>query len=154
MRRLFPTTLLLLLPLAGCTSLLGPDEQDLVVEQSDGISLSLSAARSELAAGDSLRLTARVANTRSQPVRLRFNSGCQVLPYVQDAAGGTVFPEGGGWVCTAALTELELAAGEAEEYHFRTALPAGQYRAFATLEARRGEHPLSLRTRELHVVVR
>jgi hypothetical protein len=151
-RSLFAT--LLLFPLAGCTSLLGSDEQELALEESNGIALSLAAQGTSLAAGDTLRLTARVANTGSTPVRLSFSSGCQVLPYVENAAGKIVYPGGGGWMCTAALTELELTAGEAEEYHFRTPLPAGEYRAYARLDATRGEQRLSLRTREVRVVVK
>lgn len=114
---------------------------------------------------------ARLANHNEHSVRLDFSSGCQLLPYVESADAKTVYPHGGGWVCTAALTSLELAPGEVREEEFRwtgqsrdydrqtfattsSPLPAGSYRAFVVLSGSLGAERLELRSNAETVTVR
>ncbi|HEX2190174.1 MAG TPA: BsuPI-related putative proteinase inhibitor [Longimicrobiaceae bacterium] len=146
MRRTTLVSLLLALA-AGCSD---PSAADYDAVAREGLALTLSASSLSIAPGDTARLVARLANHNDHAVRLDFSGGCQVLPHVEDAAGSTVYPEGGAWLCTAALTSLELAPREVREQTFAwtgevrghdprtfapvsTPLPAGTYRAYATL---------------------
>lgn len=165
--------------LTGCAEpvFVGPAELDPRLDQpgapaviQGGLALSLTASAGELSPGEPVQLTARLANQNTHRVRLDFNSGCQVLLYVENASGVVVYPDGGGWVCTAALTSLEMAAGEVQEQTFvwtgqqsrfdrggnpaPVALPAGTYRAYVALEGTRDGAKVSLRSQPIALTVR
>jgi len=136
------------------TALLGACA-DLISEPDDsrtrGLVLSVDASPREIAPGDTVRIVARLRNTNTRPVTLNFTGGCQILYFVEDAAGRPVEPKEGSWGCTAALTSLRLGAGQTEERTFfwlgqrvvgydqttwrpiMEPLPAGEYRVRATL---------------------
>jgi hypothetical protein len=96
--------------------------------------LALAVTSAELPPGQVDTITITLTNTNSRPVSLNFLSGCQILPYIRDARGVTVLPSGGGWVCTAALSRLELAAGER---HARTFVWSGSTEFASELLVRR-----------------
>ncbi|MET0399925.1 MAG: BsuPI-related putative proteinase inhibitor [Longimicrobiaceae bacterium] len=148
-----------------------PSAADYDAVAREGLVLSLTAAPAAIAPGDTARLVARLANHNEHSVRLDFSSGCQLLPYVESAGGEVVYPHGGGWVCTAALTSLELAPGEVREQELRwtgqsrdhdpqtfapvySALPPGSYRAYAVLSGSLGGERLELRSNTETVTVR
>lgn len=76
------------------------------------LELSVTASASALRPGAYDTIAVTLANTGPSSVRLDFPSGCQILLYVRDFAGQVVFPDGGSWVCTAALTRLSRDAGQ------------------------------------------
>ncbi len=137
----------------------------------DGLVLAVTASASSITPGDTVRLVAHLANHNDHPVRLDFSSGCQVLPYVESGGGKIVYPYGGGWLCTAALTSLTLAPGEVKEQvlewagqsrdydrqTFRSVyspLPAGEYRAYVVLNGTGERGPVTLRSNTETVTVR
>ncbi len=72
---------------------------------------------------------------------------------MENARGEIVEPAGGGWGCITVATFMDLAPGETKTQVHRWAgqsrhgpLPAGTYRAYATLDATMGEERVSLRT--------
>lgn len=151
-----------LLILAACQGVVDAEPR-LDESRQEGISLTLSASTARISPGDTVRLTARLTNHTQLPVRLDFSSGCQILFYVENAEGKVVEPSGGGWGCTLALTSLQLAPGETQTRvhawtgqtsHYEPGsfkvtykpLPAGSYRAYATLNGMRGEKQIALRT--------
>jgi hypothetical protein len=153
---------LALLALAACQGVMEAEPR-LDESRQEGISLTLSASPARISPGDTARLTARLTNHTPLPARLDFSSGCQILFYVENAAGKVVVPGGGGWGCAAVLTSLELAPGETktrvhawtgQTSHYEPGttkvtfrpLPAGSYRAYATLNGRLGERQIALRT--------
>ena len=103
-------------------------------------------SQSTIARGDTATMTFRLENITTTNVVLNFTSGCNILPYINDRPSGqVVYPSGGGWGCTAALTSLELRAGGAKTVDVvvraadaassgSVALKPGQYDAYATLE--------------------
>lgn len=165
-------TALALAALAACETPLALDPLRSESQELDaGISLTLDASRTEIAPGDTVRLVATVTNRNSHAVRIEFSSGCQVLFYAEDRAGTVVYPDGGGWICTGALTELRLEAGESREYvHGWTgqvseyvsgsgrvtyrALPAGPYELYAVLNGSLPDQRVQLRTAKKVVTVR
>lgn len=170
MQRFRTLFLLMLLPLAACQSLLGSDSARDESRSAEGLELSIRAGTSQTAPGDTVTLTAKLTNTGASAVTIQLPSGCQAMVYVEDAAGKVVFPFGGDWVCAAVITELQLAPGESREYPVRwpaqratydpatgresyTPLPAGSYRAYATLHGSTAT-TRSLRLRSSEVVVR
>jgi hypothetical protein len=98
--------------------------------------------------GEIATITFGLESVAATPVTLYFNSGCQIMPYVAEADTGTVvYPDGGSWACTMALTTLELPSGETESRVLRVragegdteadvTLPPGEYVAHARLEDR------------------
>ncbi len=70
--------------------------------------LELSIDRSVIPMGDSGRVTIRLRNETAVAVRLEFGSTCQIMPYIETAAGAIQYPGGGAWVCGAALTSFEV----------------------------------------------
>lgn len=142
LRKLFLPLVLALA--AGCETLTdpAPPAEDL------GVRLSLSVSRNAVARGDTVRLVGRIANRGTKALRIDFGSGCRLLPYVEDASGKVVFPSGGGWMCTAALSHLELAPGETRDEAFTwvAQVPAGTYRAYASLNGSVAGEALTLRT--------
>lgn len=92
----------------------------------------------------------RLLNTSARSVTLNFGSGCQVLPYIRVAdSDQVVYPTGGNWGCTQALTQLTIPAngahvvrvslrGGAPQQAILTGIPiaAGRYVAMAEVIAR------------------
>jgi hypothetical protein len=126
------------------------------------VRLTATASARELAAGTPVTLRITLTNEGRRSVTLHFGSGCQILPYIRDARGVNVIPEG-GWFCTAALTQLTLAPGQAEirEYEwtgstaFRSELPlrplpSGRY--YFAAEVASGEG--TLRTEPIELVLK
>ena len=153
---------LALLALAACQAVVDAEPR-LHESRQEGISLTLSVSPARISPGDTARLTARLTNHTHLPVRLDFSSGCQILFHVENAEGKTVEPEGGARVCTMMITHLELAPGETKTRVFPwtgqarghhpttfepvyTPLPAGKYRAYATLNGTLREKQITLRT--------
>ena len=113
------------------------------------IALSVAVTAREVRPGVPVTIRVSATNTSGAPLTLHFSSGCQILPYVRNAAGQVVLPEGGQWGCTQALTELHFRPGETKEQTYRWAgstsfvsempqrlLPPGEYEVFAALRAR------------------
>lgn len=116
------------------------------IDEIDGLRVELSLDRTLITAGDSGVLTIGLRNTTELPVRLNFGSSCQILPYIETAAGSIEYPGGGAWGCAAMLTRLDVPpfgvvtrtvvvrraapGGAAAE----ASLPPGAYRAYAVLE--------------------
>ena len=152
--------LVLLLPLlAACSELAGPDVP---------VELQLTASRTEIAPGGTVRLIATLINRTGEPLVLSFNSGCQILPYVHSAAGEMVVP-GGGWGCAAVMTSLQIAprgthtatfvwTGERTLYRpgtpepYYEPLPAGEYRAHVVLVE--NSHTGEIRSNEVVLRIR
>jgi hypothetical protein len=75
---------------------------------------------------------------------------CEPRPYVGDARGVTVVPEGGDWICIALLRRLVLAAGERYTRTFvwlTSPFAPGEYSVHATFSA----EEMSLATRPASV---
>lgn len=153
---------LALLALAACQAVVDAEPR-FDESRQEGVSLTLSVSPARISPGDTARLTARLTNHTHLPVRLDFSSGCQILFYVENAEGKVVEPGGGGWMCAAVLTHLQLAPGETKTqvYHWTgqahghhpttfkpvyTPHPAGSYRAYATLNGTLRERRIALRT--------
>jgi hypothetical protein len=167
MGRLLLTAMLALLG-SGCT--------DLVIEptipEAKGLGLSLEASTRQISPGDTLRLVARLKNTNAHGVTLNFSSGCQILLYIEDAAGAVIEPQGGAWGCYQALTSIQIDAGQTETRIFtwtgqhmrydpatwqpiRDPLPPGQYRAHVILvDSELDGRRISLRTPALPLEIR
>lgn len=140
-RHLFASSLLLLGTACGSGDLSGPGT-------ASGLVLSAAVSTPSFEAGQADTITITLTNTTPNVITLHFGDGCQILPYVADANGDVVLPSGGGWGCTAALSQLSLAPHEVQTARFiwtgsttfssemplRT-LPRGLYHVFATLHA-------------------
>lgn len=92
----------LLLAIAGCRDPAGPLSRTVIGE--NRISLTTSASSNELGRGEPVTLRIRVKNEGTQAITLNFNSTCQVVPFISDARGAHVIPEGGRYGCGDALT--------------------------------------------------
>jgi hypothetical protein len=89
-----------------------------------------------LANGDSLRMTAFLHNPGREPVRLEFDTQCQVEFYVHAPDKTVVHPPGGGTTCIRAPSVVELAAGDSVRFGASwtaTSTNAGPYTAYAVL---------------------
>lgn len=106
----------LLLAIAGCRDPAGPLSRTVIGE--NRISLTTSASSNELGRGEPVTLRIRVKNEGTQAITLNFNSTCQVVPFISDARGAHVIPEGGTYGCGDALTYLSLAPGQSEEREY------------------------------------
>lgn len=119
---------LLALALAGCPTAGGssPDlPVRLTVEPADTV-----------APGDSLKMTAYLRNPGRAPVRLEFDSQCQVEFYVLAPDKTVLFPPGGGTTCIRAPSVLELAPGDSLRFAAAwqaTSFTAGPHTAYAVL---------------------
>jgi hypothetical protein len=135
----------------GAAACEDPAAPSSVVVEDNVVRLTATASARELVAGTPVTLRVTLTNEGTKSVTLHFNSGCQILPYIRDERGVNVIPEG-GWMCTAALSELTLAPGQAEiqEYiwtgstAFRSEmplrpLPPGQYYFAAEVDSREGK---------------
>ena len=138
---------LLTLVATGCTALTGTDEAYGERALVNGIELGIASAPTRADAGAPIHMKATITNHNAFAVRIDFSSGCIVLPYVETAAGEEVVPGEGGWFCTAALSEVELAAGERVERSVTIPpLAAGSYRAHVRLLGTAAGARLALRS--------
>jgi len=89
-----------------------------------------------LAPGDSLHMTAYLKNPGRQPVRLEFDSQCQVEFYVHAPDKTVLHPPGSGTTCIRAPSVLELAAGDSVRFTsawMATSSTSGPHTAYAVL---------------------
>jgi hypothetical protein len=89
-----------------------------------------------LVSGDSLRMTAYLRNPGRQPVRLEFESQCQVEFYVHAPDKTVLHPPGGGTTCIRAPSVVELPAGDSLRFTASwtaTTSNAGPHTAYAVL---------------------
>jgi len=127
------------------------------------ISLNVTASGNEVVGISPVTFTIRLLNEGTEGVTLHFNSGCQISPFIRTSSGVVVLPSAGGWLCTGALTQLSLAAGESvvREYVWTGStdwrsemplrpLPKGRYFFSAEVPSAEG----MLRSRPVEVVVR
>ncbi len=112
-----------------------------------GLRLAGSTTRTVIPAGQTATITFRLQNDGSDTVTLNFSDGCQLNTYVAKVSGEVVYPPGGNWVCTLALTSLTLRPGESTSQDVRVAswnssldaytpLKAGDYLAYAKVTSR------------------
>lgn len=100
--------------LAACTSAptdIRPAQSTAVVDGSI-LTLTLTASTQDLVAGQPDTLRATLSNAGPNEARLRFNTGCQILPYIRAANGTVVLPDYGAWGCHQALTTLVVPANQ------------------------------------------
>ena len=119
-----------------------------------GLSISSGVSRTSIDSGQRVDLSVTLTNTSDHPVTLHFNSGCHVLPYVTTLTGTVVAPGGGGWLCTAALTQLTFGPGESKTFTWAWAggsdfagglaqagsEPKGDYSFYASMTAAEGTY--------------
>jgi hypothetical protein len=111
----------------------------------DSLALTATVSPTEITPGDTAWVTVRLANRLGREVTLHFAYGCQILYYAEDAQGRDAMDHG-GFLCTAAVSRMTLAAGERKERRFAwTAMeftyppigyrprPAGTYRIYGIL---------------------
>lgn len=135
---------------AGCAS------APTLPPQTGPVRLTAAINRAQIARGGTATVSFRLQNVTSRAVTLEFGTGCQVMPYVlRSPANEVVYPEGGGWVCTMALTEMTLAPNSVTVTEltvlasdppadppglppgrFAFFAPPGEYAFFARLESR------------------
>jgi hypothetical protein len=97
----------------------------LVVEPEDSI-----------APGQSMKLSARMWNPGRQPVRLEFDSQCQVEFYVMAEDHTVLHPAGGGTTCVRAPSVITLAPGDTMRFSdtwMATSATQGPHNAYAVL---------------------
>lgn len=86
--------------------------------------------------GETMRMTARLWNPGRQPVRLEFDSQCQVEFYVLAPDKTVLHPPGGGTTCVRAPSVLTLAPGDTVRYSgawLATSATLGPHTAYAVL---------------------
>ena len=140
LRAAAPTLLALLL--AACPGGGGPPELPVRLRVVPGDSL---------AQGESLRMTAYLRNPGRRPVRLEFDSQCQVEFYVHAPDKTVLHPPGGGTTCIRAPSVLEVPARDSVRFTATwrtTASNYGPHTAYAVLwehhAPREGAERLSL----------
>ena len=102
--------------------------------------------RAEITAGGTAVASFRLENTTGSAITLDFSNGCQIQPFIaKRPSNDVIYPDGGSWVCTQALTsltlppngatvkELSVVAGDKTPTH--VGLPAGEYSFFARVES-------------------
>ena len=147
----------------GAASCQDPSAPSSVRVDDNLVRLTATASAREVVAGTPVSLRVTLRNEGTKTVTLHFNSGCQILPYIRDSRGVNVIPEGGGWGCTAALSQLTLAPGQAEiredtwtgSTAFRSEmplrpLPSGRYYFAAEVGAAEGK----LRTEPIELILK
>lgn len=144
----WPITTLLtgVLLVAGCGDDATSPRSIRQVTELGGLRLEIDVERTTIALGDSGTLTMRLRNPTAEAVRLTFGSSCQIMPYIENAAGAVQYPGGGAWGCAAMITSLDVPAGGAVTRTLLvrgvpaadgvrgSSLPPGRYRAYALLE--------------------
>ena len=86
--------------------------------------------------GDSLRMTAYLRNPGREPVRLEFDSQCQVEFYVHSPDKSVLYPPGSGTTCVRAPSVLEIPPGDSVRFTaawMATSTAAGAHTAYAVL---------------------
>jgi hypothetical protein len=143
-RKLAVAALLAAAPLlsAACDSPADPSDES--------VQLVTQISRNVIPPTGTATLTFRLENVSDKPITLHFSSGCQILPYIATRSDSRiVYPSGGGWACTAIVSELMLKPGEIKTQDVivqgatSTSLPApgnvplaaGDYSAYARVEA-------------------
>jgi hypothetical protein len=89
-----------------------------------------------IAPGDSLRMIAYLKNPGRAPVRLEFDSQCQVEFYVHAPDKTVLYPPGSGTTCIRAPTVLEIPPGDSVRYTsewMATSATSGPHTAYAVL---------------------
>jgi hypothetical protein len=114
--------------------------------ESSSLKLTANISSAVLQSGDVATLTFRLKNAAGDTRTLQFSSGCQLLPFIATTSSSVVYPGGGSWMCTQALTSLTLAPGQVKEETVRISrapsgldsvygLPAGDYVAYARVDS-------------------
>lgn len=88
----------------GCNEAIGP-------KTAGPLRFEATVSPSTIRVGEVATFTLTLQNTGSETITLRFPSGCQIVPYAGTTSGQLVWPRGGGWGCTLALTQLQLTPG-------------------------------------------
>ena len=110
--RLRAATITLVTALAGCAGD-GVTGNRLVDGGLGPLVIDGSVGKSVLERGDTTMVSFRLRNVSKSAVTLQFSSGCQLLWFIAAWPGEPIiYPPGGVWACTLALTELNLAPGE------------------------------------------
>lgn len=78
----------------------------------EGLVFTAATSKGAISIGETATLTFTLRNPTNRSVTLRFNSSCQVLPYIATSAGAVVHPESGGYGCYQVLTSLTLEPGD------------------------------------------
>lgn len=89
-----------------------------------------------IAPGDSLRMTAYLRNPSKRPLRLEFDSQCQVEFYVMAPDKTVLHPPGGGTTCVSAPSVIELAPLDSVRFEANwpaTSSTMGPHTAYAVL---------------------
>jgi hypothetical protein len=98
--------------LASCHSTTEPKLPDAFLTGSaTGLLFTVDVVPTTIRIGQSATMTIHLKNPKTALVRLNFNTGCQVLPYISAGQESLVYPPGGGWACTAATSVLQIPAG-------------------------------------------
>ena len=105
-----------------------------------GLILEVGVGPSSIGPGESADIRVTLRNLSEDLVTLHFESDCQVLYLVEDAAGDVVRPEGGSWPCTPGATTLRIHPNmfHREEFQWdgsteQGRLPAGEYRVYGAV---------------------
>lgn len=94
--------------LTGCKPL---TEASVVLDgPAQGLVFTAATSKSAISIGETATLTFELRNPTNRSVTLRFNSSCQVMPYVAKSGGAVVHPEG-GYGCYQVTTSLTLEPG-------------------------------------------
>lgn len=119
---------------------------NLTEPEADGLRLTAEISTPTVNVGQTALLTFRLQNLTAESVTLSFGGGCQIVPFIETAAGVVVNPPNGSYACLAVITKLELAPhgeraitqevrGGVPQIAIYTSvpLPPGDYRAYAIL---------------------
>ena len=98
------STLLAIATLLGCNEATSPGV-------AGPFEFTASVSPSTIRVGETATFTLQLRNTSSEALTLNFPSTCQIVPYVSKPNGTLVYPQGGGWGCGQALTQLRLEPG-------------------------------------------
>ena len=79
--------------------------------QTGPLRLDAAIGQSTLRIGDTTSLVFRLRNVSSESLAFKFNTSCQVLPYITTRDDAVVYPNGGEWGCYLVLTNFTLAPG-------------------------------------------
>lgn len=130
---------------AACAVLVACSGSPTSPSQQGPLRLTAEITRIVIPSGETATITFRLQNLGARTLTLNFSDGCQLLPYIANASGVIVYPGGGGWGCTLALTSLTLPPGGAKTVDVQVragaqatygyvALVAGEYSAYAKLK--------------------
>ena len=115
--------------------------------ETSGLSLEATISSATILIGQADTLTFRLRNLTPSSVSLTFGSSCQLLPFIEDAGDGVVYPPGGSYGCLTVITTLSLPpfgvrviTQEVRGDTLSTAapgavLPPGSYRGYAVLQS-------------------